>query len=59
MRQLYYESSIDSVDMLIDGDPCYRKASDQMIMDVAAEILKRETGNDLFKIELGNENSAD
>ena len=52
MRQLYYESTIDSVDILIDGDPCYRKATDQMVMDAAAEILKRITGKDT-KIELG------
>lgn len=49
MRQLYYESTIDSVDMLIDGDTCYRKATDQMVVDAAAEILKKKTGK---KIEL-------
>lgn len=57
--QLYYESMIDSVDIRIDGDICHRKASDQMVVDAAAEILKKKTGKDIFEIDLGNEKSTD
>lgn len=56
MQLYYHQSSIDCAD---DGTPCYRKASDQMVVDAAVEILKRKTGKDVFEIELGDENGTD
>lgn len=50
--QLYYEK-IDSGVSWRDGASCYHKASEQMVMDAAAEILKKKTGKYKFEIELG------
>ena len=39
--KLFYETSIDSADHMIDCDPVWRPASDEMVLREACEILIR------------------